>query len=104
MGNGKDLDKALGETLRRMREQAGLSQLSAAGTLGVKQPTLSRWESGSITLDTNNIVCAATLYGSTPAQLFAEPAVQEASQEAAPDHVRERAQLLAKTINQRQRR
>lgn len=96
-----DLDKALGETLRKMRQTTGLTQVDAADVLGVTQPTIARWERGTVTMDANNIACAATLYGSTPAQVYAEPAVQEATQSSVPDQVTARAQSLAKSINQR---
>lgn len=98
-----DLDKALGETLRSMRLNAGLTQTAAAEQLGTSQPSVARWEAGQTSPDARTFVCATALYGSSPAQVYSTPVVQEATQDAV-DEVTARAQRLAQDINKRQSR
>ena len=56
-----DLGRQLAEALKRMREQAGLTQTEMAVRLGISQPTLNRLESAgqNTTLKTLNQVCRA---------------------------------------------
>lgn len=98
-----DLDKALGEVLKNMRLEAGLTQQTAADELGVKQSTVSRWEGGynASSLGTSSLVSTTALYGSTPAELYSTPVIQNAVRDAVPDQIKERAQRLAQNINQR---
>jgi transcriptional regulator with XRE-family HTH domain len=42
-----DLSRQLAESLRRLREEAGLTQTQMAKRLGISQPTLNRLESAS---------------------------------------------------------
>lgn len=96
-----DLDIALGKTLRSMRLRAGLSQEAVADTVGVKQPTVARWESGYTPVGTSNLASTTALYGSSPAALYSTPLVEEAVRDAVPDQIKERAQRLAQDINKR---
>jgi transcriptional regulator with XRE-family HTH domain len=41
--------------LRRMREQAGLTQRQLADRLGVQQPAVARWEAGGVQIPINRI-------------------------------------------------
>jgi DNA-binding XRE family transcriptional regulator len=56
-----DLPSQLADSLRRLREGAGLSQMKLAKTLGISQATLNRLENGSqnVTLKTIGRLCAA---------------------------------------------
>ena len=60
-----DLARQLAESLRRIREEAGLTQTRMAKKLGISQPTLNRLESGSqnTTLKTLNQLCRALRCG-----------------------------------------
>lgn len=56
-----DLAGQLADSLRRLREGAGLSQVELAKTLGLSQATLNRLENSSqnVTLKTLERLCAA---------------------------------------------
>jgi transcriptional regulator with XRE-family HTH domain len=56
-----DLARQLADSLRRLRDEAGLSQTAMAKRLGVSQPTLNRLEHGAqnTTLKTLNQLCRA---------------------------------------------
>jgi transcriptional regulator with XRE-family HTH domain len=56
-----DLARQLAESLRRMREAAGLSQTEMAKRLGISQPTLNRLENAgqNTTLKTLDQLCRA---------------------------------------------
>lgn len=56
-----DAARQLADVLRRMREEAGLSQVEMAKRLGISQPTLNRLESArqNTTLKTLNQLCRA---------------------------------------------
>jgi putative transcriptional regulator len=56
-----DLTRLLSDSLRRMRNDAGLSQVQMAKRLGISRPTLNRLESASqnTTLKTLNQLCRA---------------------------------------------
>ena len=55
----------LGEMIRRLREEAGLSQQELAERLFVSRQTVSRWESGSRTPDIMTAKKIAALLGAT---------------------------------------
>lgn len=65
-----DMARRLAETLRRKREEAGLSQVEMASRLRISQPTLNRLENGSqnATLKTLNQLCRA--FRCEPGDLF----------------------------------
>jgi transcriptional regulator with XRE-family HTH domain len=56
-----DLARQLAESLRRVREEAGLNQTAMAKKLGISQPTLNRLENASqnVTLGTLGQLCRA---------------------------------------------
>ena len=56
-----DLGRSLAESLRRLRQEAGLTQAEIARRLGVSRPTLNRLESASqnVTLRTLAQLCQA---------------------------------------------
>lgn len=56
-----NLARRLAESLRRMRQEPGLTQSQMARRLGISQPTLNRLESASqnVTLRTLSQLCAA---------------------------------------------
>ena len=56
-----DLARQLAESLRRMRETAGMSQTEMAKRLGISQPTLNRLENAgqNTTLKTLSQLCLA---------------------------------------------
>jgi DNA-binding XRE family transcriptional regulator len=58
---GVDLGARLGEALKRVREEAALTQIEMARRLGVSQPTLHRLERGdqNITLRVLGRLCAS---------------------------------------------
>jgi len=60
-----DLARQLAESLRRLRQEAGLNQTEMAKRLGISQPTLNRLENGSqnTTLKTLNQLCRALRCG-----------------------------------------
>ena len=66
-----DLANALAESLRRLREKAGLSQVQMARRLGISRPTLNRLETASqnTTLNTLGQLCRTLRCG--PGDLFA---------------------------------
>ena len=60
-----DLARQLAESLRRMRQAAGLSQAEMAKRLGISQPTLNRLENAAqnTTLRTLGQLCQALRCG-----------------------------------------
>jgi transcriptional regulator with XRE-family HTH domain len=65
-----DLARLLAESLRRLRHEAGLSQVEMARRLGVSRPTLTRLEQAgqNVTLATLGGLCRAL--GCRPGDLF----------------------------------
>lgn len=64
---------AIGERLRRAREDLGLTQQQLAEKLGVSQPTIHAWESGSMPR-MKRLRAVAEAYGLTLGDLLAEAA------------------------------
>jgi transcriptional regulator with XRE-family HTH domain len=58
----EQIRRAVGRSLRAMREAKGFSQAKVASTLGTTQATVSRWESGAATPDAVDIAKLATVY------------------------------------------
>ena len=50
-------------TLRRLREQRGLTKEEAAAELGVSRQSVSQWESGKTFPSTKRLVALSRLYG-----------------------------------------
>ena len=61
--------RALGKTLQRAREDAGLEQSEAAEKLGVHYTTISRWENGRQKVPEAQLKSMVNLYGITPSVL-----------------------------------
>ena len=55
---------------KECREAAGISQKSAAITIGVKPPSMSDWESGRTAPPCDKLVRLASLYGVTVDELL----------------------------------
>ncbi|MEE9140176.1 MAG: helix-turn-helix domain-containing protein [Alphaproteobacteria bacterium] len=64
----------LGRKIRALRERAGASQAIFADTVGVSQPTVSRWETGEDEPDKASLIRLAQLAGQTPAEFQYGPA------------------------------
>jgi transcriptional regulator with XRE-family HTH domain len=47
--------QAIGLVLKKLREDAGLSQRQLAEQLGVQQPAVARWEAGGVNMPINRI-------------------------------------------------
>ena len=60
-----DLARALGESLKRMREEGGLTQAEMARALGLSRPTVTRLENAdqNVTLRTLAQLCRALRCG-----------------------------------------
>jgi len=56
-----DLRRQLADALRKMRQEAGLTQRDAARQLGISQPALARMENRDLntTIDTLATICRA---------------------------------------------
>ena len=62
----------IGTHLKTWRTREGLSQADAAEKIGVKQPTVSAWESGSLLPDAKNIRRIASVIGMSADVLLAD--------------------------------
>ena len=60
----------IGKKLRDARNAAGLTQESAAESLGVSRQTVSKWENGSADPSTTNLLALAKLYGVAAEELL----------------------------------
>jgi transcriptional regulator with XRE-family HTH domain len=58
------------EQLKTLRKKRGLSQAQLAELVGVEQPTIQRWESGSRMPDLDNLQMLARALGTTPGSLL----------------------------------
>jgi len=64
---------SVGEQLRRYRETQGLSQAELGRRLGVSGPTISRYETGEMQIDADELPRFAAELGVSPAQFFDVP-------------------------------
>lgn len=55
--------RATARALKAWRENAQLSQAEIAERLGTTQATISRWENGSVTPSSTDVVMLAAAYG-----------------------------------------
>ena len=69
---GPELEK-FGQRVRRMREDAGLSQSELARRSGIDRPSLHRLEAGRLDIGVSRLVALARALDCTPGELF-EPA------------------------------
>jgi transcriptional regulator with XRE-family HTH domain len=58
------------QQLKALRKKQGLSQAQLAEMVGVEQPTIQRWESGSRMPDLDNLQMLARALGTTPGSLL----------------------------------
>lgn len=52
---GQDEARDIGQVLKRLRENRGLSQRALAEQLGVQQPAVARWEAGGVQMPINRL-------------------------------------------------
>ena len=64
---------SVGEQLRRFREAQGLSQAELGRRLGLSGPTISRYESGEMQIDTDELPRFAAELEVSPGQFFDIP-------------------------------
>lgn len=69
----------IGILIKSWRTREGLSQSDAAEKIGVKQPTISAWESGSLLPDAKNIRKIAQAIGMSADDLLADAPPDELS-------------------------
>lgn len=67
----REIRKRLGQTVRSLREQAGMRQTTVAHRIGVSQPTMSRVERGHIDLTLSQVYAYAEALGTTVSDLLA---------------------------------
>lgn len=79
-----------GEKLQALRRQHGLTQEVLAQQLGVSRQTLSKWESGAVLPDTENVLRLSALFSVSTDYLLKEEAE---TQEAPPSVPPSRKQL-----------
>ena len=63
-----------GETIRRHRVARRLTQVQVATAIGVKQATISAWETGTARPSTGNLLALAQLLGSSTDDLLGREA------------------------------
>ncbi len=80
----------IGEKIRKLRKQSGLTQEKLADYLGVSFQAVSKWESGAASPDISFLVPIARLFGVSIDELF----------DNAPSQARERYEGLQKAINE----
>jgi transcriptional regulator with XRE-family HTH domain len=66
-----DYPRQLGNRLRQLRKQRGLTQRSLAQRLGVSTPALCRWEKGQTLPRKSNILAFANAFNLSEAELLA---------------------------------
>ncbi len=64
--------KSLGEVLKLHRTQCGMTQQFVAEALGVSRQAVSKWESGSASPSTANLMALAKLFDLAPEELLKE--------------------------------
>ncbi len=62
----------IGTLIKAWRTKERLSQSEAAGKIGVKQPTVSAWEAGTLLPDAKNIRKIASVIGVSADDLLAD--------------------------------
>ncbi len=72
----------LPERLASLRKEKGLSQLELADEMNVTRQAISKWESGNVMPNLDNLIYLSKLYGVTVDSLIDD--VQDASPEPAP--------------------
>jgi len=79
----KAVAKSLGEALKENRVRCQMTQEFVAETLGVSRQSVSKWENGSSTPNTSNLIALAKLYKISPKDLLScvENVSEESQQE-----------------------
>lgn len=62
--------RSLGETIKALRTEKGMTQEFVAQQLGVSRQAVSKWESGTSEPSTSNLLALAKLYGISPRRLL----------------------------------
>ncbi len=65
-----DFFQSLGEALKNLRLQKGMTQEFVAEQLGVSRQAVSKWENGTSDPSTANLLALAKLYGVSPEELL----------------------------------
>lgn len=68
-----DLDRAVGQAMRAMRQAKGISQAKLAADIGTTPNTISRQEKGKVTLSVQQLGQYANYYGTEPQAFLAAP-------------------------------
>ncbi len=66
----EEIRKTLGETLKELRTERGMTQEFVAESLGVSRQAVSKWENGTSEPSTTNLIAIAKLYGTSPEELL----------------------------------
>lgn len=64
---------AVNISIRQVREAVGISQAELARRLGIKQPTVARWESGSDAIKVDSLQRIADALGVSLTVIFSAP-------------------------------
>jgi len=66
----------MGEALKKLRENARLSQAAVAEAMGIRQSTVAMWETGGNIPRTDKLPALAKLYGCTVDDLLKDIIVE----------------------------
>ena len=64
------IKKSLGETIKQLRTERGMTQEFVAESLGVSRQAVSKWESGITDPSTSNLFALAKLFGISAEELL----------------------------------
>ena len=71
MGEVSEMEgREMGVLLRRLRQEANMTQRELAETLHVSAQAVSKWETGAADPSTANLLALAKLYGVSPEELL----------------------------------
>ena len=62
--------KSLGEILKELRSEHGMTQEFVAESLGVSRQAVSKWENGTSEPSTSNLIAIAKLFEIPPEELL----------------------------------
>jgi transcriptional regulator with XRE-family HTH domain len=62
MSSKEEVKQATASTLRTWRKSAGYSQTAAAALVGTSQANISRWENGTVTPSSTELLMLAAAY------------------------------------------
>ena len=83
------MDLAMAQRLVNRRKAAGLSQEALAAQLGVSRQAVSKWERSESSLDTDNLIALAALYGVSLDELLYGETVDSTDDSQADDEARD---------------